>query len=906
MLIELSPHKKLIQTLCLGNFPKNVVDLEHSHTLFEQIAFVDYQLQVLIQQEFNGRSLSRASPTNCDDATTAQIALLIAFLRTSSSNYGSGNRTYEEDLYCAVVLAHLYHLNSEPDKVTGTLTAISVDNRAGDFAYYLKARYYMLLGSAAHNSGECWSRFLVELRLAGSKSLVAANLWTAKIMRAVLLHLSGNGANPVRFLELLAQEFSDNAAAFVAVCNYAMKPECERFILKECRAEYVVFLAELIQRKQKQQMDFPDATHSNSHEIDFVESLFTTLNGISDHKAVVNHFLAPKLAKKFLLGMLEHSFQSTVVLLNYIRTLIDLLEYDEALAAFKTYCHYVKIELAQHGAVDNLLEVVEVYSMCIAHFNPARAIASDATADTKKFRYNSTHSVMEILEPASQSLRQYLDTITDLAELQYDRAIPEYAANQLAFLYHRYNPSMVLGDKSALAHILSAAWHSLGQLVSYSATHASPTDERMKTSVSQALMYYKNALIVNSTGSVRYLTSYALALAYSNAVKPASKLCKFILKRYPESFRTWNLLVLLTSATEQEIALYDESPTQHPQFFENGDPKPKLVDCERFSRDALNVAAMFIAQNREKGVALDLETKHEILQLKMTHIAVVEAKHGPEAALEQIVDVFTLFRELFDGVKLDDTIITATSNRDARWSHRPSVMDPHEAKQVPREKSSIKGHLRASRNSVESRRSYKQAPVQILRTKNHGPAAAKSEELRILQRLCLWASSLYHKLGFLDEAEQCIVEAETVAAPNVETYTSLGLLTSKSRKFLSLQEFERCFELFNTPAETFNKSGYCATLLGMCKLFIVDDEKDNSLFVSNKDLRAGLIRLKNYLENFSTCYPYGYNSPELWYYLSSIYETFDDKQLNASALWRCVELERNRPVRSYHVCEEIS
>lgn len=909
MRIEQSPHRELTQSLLLGGFPINVEDFQESPILFERVAYVDYRLQVLVQREFGGRTLSRASPSNCNDAVFAEIAQLIAFLRSIGSNNGSDNRTYDEDLYYTVVLAHLHHLNSESEKVPETLGGFRLDNLESEFAAYSKARYFMLLGSSAHKPLDCWSRFLVEMRKYGSKSLVAANIWISKVFRATLLHLSGNGANPVRFADLLAQRFSDNAVAFVAFCNYAMKPENERFILKECRLGYVVYLADLIQRKQKQHIEFPDATEQNTVEVDFVESLFNTLNGISEHREVVGHFLAPKSVRLFLVDMLSKSFRSTVVLLNYIRTLLDLKEFDEALAAFKTYGSYIKTELAQNGTVPNILEVIEVYAMCIENFNPAGTLTNPETDNS--FKYNSTESVLEALETAKHDLLRYLDTVADMASLRYDKSIPEYAANDLAFLYYRYNPSLVLGDKSELTKVVSYAWHSLGQSASYLATHGSPTDYKMRQNVADSLSYFKNALTVNCTGSVKYLTSYALALAYSDSVKLATKLCKFILKRFPESFRTWNLLVLLVSGSGQEAALYDETPASSSQtFLDDGNDstgnKKKEVGPERFADDALNIAGIYIAKNKEMGVALDLETKYQILQLKITLVAVIEAKHGTEAALEVVVEVFALFRELFDGIELNEQITRASSKRDARWSHRPSVMDPKGTIDSTREKYSTREqNHKISRSSIDSRRSTKGKPGQILRSKNHKAAATESEERLILQRLCLWAASIYLKLELFDEAEQCIVEAETVAAPNVETYAYLGLLTSKSRKFLSLQEFERSLELFNTPKNAFNKRGYCATLLGMCKLFIVDDDKENSLFVSNKDLRAGLIRLKNYLESFSTCYPYGHNCSEVWYYLSSIYETFDDKPLYADALWRCVELEKNRPVRSYDICEEL-
>ena len=57
----------------------------------------------------------------------------------------------------------------------------------------------------------------------------------------------------------------------------------------------------------------------------------------------------------------------------------------------------------------------------------------------------------------------------------------------------------------------------------------------------------------------------------------------------------------------------------------------------------------------------------------------------------------------------------------------------------------------------------------------------------------------------------------------------------------------------------------------------------NSLIYFDKDLNSGTIRLENLLEGYSLTWPYGYNNPEIWFYLNKIYEFIDDK-----ILWRKV------------------
>lgn len=937
MLIEAFSDDKYMLMLALGSFPRNVADFKDSQVLLQQIMYVDYELQSLLYHDFGGLLLSKISPSTCDEKIFDKVSQLITFINTIGSSASFQGRRYEEELFYTVVLAHLYNLNSEPEKVHNILEQFRFDqtNRLvtiaqQEFIAYLTARYFVMSGISSHSSAKHWNQFLVQLQKYGSKNLTAANLWITKIFQNVLLHLSADGASPLTFRDLLSQEFSDNANAFVGVCNYAMRPESDKYIAKEFRPDYAEFLTELLRGKIKQHVDFPDASSDNGALEEFVESLYGTLNEISDNRKIMNKLLPPKLSKSFLLNLFEKSYQSRVVLLNYIQTLIDLKEYDEALAAFKTYCSYVQMEQGQLGGnVTNILEVIDVYSTCMSHFNPARSIASDIKATKMRFKYNSVETVVNVLEASKTKLLMYLDIFANVAGLTYDEGLSELSGNDLSFLYHRYNPTLFSGELLMLVKIISKAWYSIGEYTQYLATYACPNIERMSVNVNATRQYYKNALVVNPTGNVKYLTSYALALAHGNLLKSAARLCKFILKRYPDSFKIWNLLVLITSATEQQSALLDENPESgHILFLEhpengngNGKEQKHLSDLEKFAEDALNIAGIFIKKNNLTGASLDADIKHAILQLKMTQFAVLESKHGVEYVLEQIVEVFALFQELFSDVDIigkddksaaKDDAADLENKRSGRWSHRPSVIDPvKDLKKAIKEKSSVADHLpKLSLLSFESggrlKEKHAHKDVMTAQKNRNGASNDQKEGARILQRLYLWAASIYLKIELFDEAEQCIVEAETVAPPNVETFTFLGLLTSQSREFLSLQEFERSLELLDSSEQTFSKSTYCLTLLGMCKLLIKDNDKSNSLFVSKKDFHAGLMRLKNYLEAFSASYPYGYNCSELWYYLSIIYETFDDKQLCSEALWRCVELEKCRPVRSYQLCEDLN
>lgn len=940
-MIENSLHASFMSILNLGSFPKKVLDFQESHDFFQQIVFVDYQLQLLLQHEFGGRHLARTNPSSCSESTLDKISQLISFAQSVDANYSSSHKRYEEALYYAVVLAHLYHLNSDSEGCLLVLKSIKLtqspaldSSTESEFVLYLTARYCALLGASSDNSYASWIHYLSSLKRYGNKSQVAANEWNDGIFKSLLVVLSSNGSSPLRFKDLLTQSFSDNSCSLVAVANYAMKPENEKYILKEFRADYIAFLAELLKGKLQQNVDFPNASSENFLEIDFVETFYETLNDISSHRPVITYFLKPALSKKFLVNMFEKTYQSQAVLLNLIRTLIDRNEYDEALGAFKTYVAYVEKDAQQHeGKYRNILEIIDVFATCIYDFNPLRSIVPDAGTSDKKFKYNTVENIVDELKAYTEQLLHYLNKFTSMADMSYDKEIETFADNELSFLYHRYNTNLIASDKSKIIQIISKAWFSLGQFHYYLSIHESAETSILDDNTSKVALYYKNSLIVNSTGNVVYLFNYAYTLAQKQSLNAAVRLCKFVLKRYPESFKTWNLLVLLTSALEQKDLSLDTTAksVNEATILDNLTESGKVIgetgtddhqanghhvktQLEKFIEDALNIAGLYMVKNRQNGVALSLQTKYEILQLKMTQLAVWEANQGVEYILESLVEIFALYRELFDETpqnKPGHNRLPSISRAEGRWSHRPSVIDPSDAtilesKGKTKDRSLAKETIKRLSHVAHDNENFLKPLSKALKSTKIAAPATTQEESRILQEIWLWTTSIYLKLGLLDEAEQCIVEAETVEKPNVKTYTYLGLLTSKSRKFLSLQEYERSLEVFHSPEERFNKKAYGLTLLGMCKLFIIDDENDNSLFVSVKDLDAGLIRLKNYLENYSLCWPYGANSSELWYYLSTIYEKFDDKVLFKKALWKCVELENVRPVRSYAVCDDFS
>lgn len=925
MLIENSINEKYIRTLNFGCFPANVLEFQESQDFLQQLIFIDYQLQLLIQNEFKGKDLVPAKyyELQGNDSPLEKLFQLISYAKSITVNYNNTTKTYDENLYFSVIMAHLYYLNSQLDAMHYSLNSIAVSTQTAyasaticqnEFIQYLTARYHTLLGlTSVENSYKVWIEYLFYFSKPFNKSQISANRWL-DLLFLKLAETLAEGGKKLSFNDLKSQKFFDTKLSTIRYACFLLRPENLKLVDASFKANFAGYLSTELTAMIAIKSEFPNANNTDSELNDYVDNLYQSLSQVPFNFTV----LKLTSTKNFLINATTKTYQSQTVLANLIKNLIDTDEYDEAFAAFKTYIKYLENDQELHGGrVDNILQVIEVFGNCIEHFNPIKSFAPQ-TNSIKKFKYTSEVKVVAALLSFGNQLQIYLDNLASYIDLNYDEEKSMDSANYLSFLYHKYNVNILLSDQSEFIELISHAWFSLGYYYYYLSIYESPTQEALTANTTQILHFYKNSLIVNSTGNVTYLFNYALTLAFNKQLKQSLKLCKFILKKYPESFKAWNLLVLLLTSFETNDPDYTKviKPSKPPIHAQNGVANgvangqlaATVRESEKFINNALNIAGLFIDKHLQKDIKLTTEVKYEILQLKLTQMAVWESIYGVQYILEYLSEVFILYHELFD-IEVDTTPATNGTvpggSAETKWSHRPSFIDP-----IPvAVNGGSNGHAKGlSKEAQIARDAIKKLSKSSSKKdiKVSAPSATLDNvvERKILQEVWLWTSKVYLKIGLLEECEQCIVEAESSYEPNVQTFTALGSLTSKSRKFLSLQEFERSLEVLNTLP--YNRLDYGNTLVGLCKLFIIDDQKDNSLFISAKDLNAGLIRLKNLLEKYTLSWPYGSNNVEIWYYLSKIYETIDDKILLTDSLWKCIDLEDYRPVRGFEICNEYN
>ncbi|CAN3480162.1 hypothetical protein DICA0_E21946 [Diutina catenulata] len=902
MIIEGSANDQCLRTLNLGCFPRDVVDGHYAESaqLFDRLVHVDFHIHELIRTEFNGDELPD------DSHVSPQIKAQLDQLFDTLEVGGAAGLDYDESLYLAVVKAHLCFLDGRMDEMKRVLTSITVSNSTSaaqmasasihqvEFILYLTVRYYVLLGLTNY---KYWIEYLATFPESFVKSQVAANHWLRNLFYELGSTLASNGH--LVFGEIAELKFFQNQMSTVGFCSYLVlntKLVDEAFV-----REFIAWLNDEVQvRIGDTRARFPDADSSAAEIDDYINNLYESVEHF--HKIASTapvrsrqKLLKPSTSKKLLVAATARTYQSKTVVANLIYTLIALDECDEALAAAATYASYLDLDQQHHdGYINDILSIIAVYSTCLLRLNPLTGAV---------YHYNDADAVLRSLDTLADQLAGYLDQFGAYAQIDVASD-----ADDLGFLYTKFNPNVVMSDRSALVDVVSQGWFAVGRHHQLRATHRCSSLELSAEAAGQGLTYMRYALVINATGNPHYLFSYALALAQHSRLKPALKLCKFILKKYPESFKTWNLMTLVLSAFETNKAASGSSPAAH--------------ESEKFIDNALNIAQLYMQKNKSR---MSLETRYEILQLKLTQLSVLEHIHGVSHILEQLTDVFVLYHELFELAPPAKSAAKKSAVHDSKWSHRPSFIDPSQPKPVSNVTETANGHVVSLEKEAPSRRASvsldrfkrisrsekkkapSQAPSQLPSRRNSvsKPQVPDDEviERKILQQIWLWTARIYMRVGLADEAEQCLVEAETIHEPNVKTYTALGYLTSGSRKFLALQEFERSLELMTVHRA--DLVDYGVALLGLAKLFIVDDTPEQSLFISSIDREAGMIRLKNMLEQYATRWGYGSNSPEVWYFLSKVYETVDDKLLLKKALWKCVDLEDYRPTRAFAAADSF-
>lgn len=397
----------------------------------------------------------------------------------------------------------------------------------------------------------------------------------------------------------------------------------------------------------------------------------------------------------------------------------------------------------------------------------------------------------------------------------------------------------------SLAALLSSSWFVMALAHKFLAKYRSTTVSELDLNLSNCEVFFQNCLSSNQIIIPEHYFEFALIEAKLNKLKNAIKLMKLCCFHDKENFKYWNFLTLLYSTEEN---------------YKN-------------SESLINNSILLLNSKMEEDLyvsRLSLVQKYEILQLKMTQISLVElVNKDTSVALECLPELFLLFNRLFETFQQIENGYTLS---------RTSTSKSKKANPLK------KILTRQSVSLLKKTAMTKQLPPL---------SKASDDTLKISQELWLWSLNLFVKAKMYDEAENCIVEAENSYKITSMSRSKFGLLLSETNRLkLALQEFESAIQLDEHNLEA---------VLGMSKL-ILQTPNNDEIFINEKDKQAAHLRLRLLLEKFQHTYTHC-QTTEVHWYLSQLYELYQDLDECQSCLWKCVELEESKPVRDFQCLE---
>lgn len=190
----------------------------------------------------------------------------------------------------------------------------------------------------------------------------------------------------------------------------------------------------------------------------------------------------------------------------------------------------------------------------------------------------------------------------------------------------------------------------------------------------------------------------------------------------------------------------------------------------------------------------------------------------------------------------------------------------------------------------------------------------------LLQMVWLFASALYMKIPENHkDARDAIHEAINVS----KEFKNLNCNTARGYLFLAQNQYKRASKEFNTVllADPYN----VGPLVGLARVVYPEDDskicnyyrlrpstpdslgqeeasKPEPAFVSEADRSANVARLKLLLESAIAHSIEASHSPEIWWYLSLIYEQYKDIGYENSLI-NCVRYEETEPIRPFKYCD---
>ncbi|CAR21425.1 Ypp1p [Lachancea thermotolerans CBS 6340] len=177
------------------------------------------------------------------------------------------------------------------------------------------------------------------------------------------------------------------------------------------------------------------------------------------------------------------------------------------------------------------------------------------------------------------------------------------------------------------------------------------------------------------------------------------------------------------------------------------------------------------------------------------------------------------------------------------------------------------------------------------------------------QSVWLFAVKLYLTQGLIVDAREALAESRNVTKnfQNLNNDLADGYLSLDVDGKKALRSFEKVlfYDALNIDA-----------IVGFAKCLVPTSQENSShqlqpqtpsaagldAFTGEKDRSAAYARLKMVLEEVVERSIEGCHAPEVWWYLSRVYENYDDTERLETSLWNCVKYQELQPIRDFKNC----
>lgn len=348
------------------------------------------------------------------------------------------------------------------------------------------------------------------------------------------------------------------------------------------------------------------------------------------------------------------TYHSTGILRSLFTVHLSVAEFDLALKAFDSYLDIVKKGKArvektghQEKSLDDDATVLETICLCISAL--CRFGGREAADKAKDLAVELEHWLQKLTPPQSNG---GMESVKEESGPEGRRDATEAV-------------STATGDRVP-AKVLALAWQSIGLAQAHWARMTFESDNRTEMQ-KKAIKSLRTALSADFGGSadVRSVFALGLLLAEQRELTTAIELVKTALLtkhtgdeslvlhngpfwRERSLIPLWHLLSLLLSARQEYILAARTCECAFEQF---RDPAILFGRQQLYKSDHLNEAENDTEST--KGLVDDMDDfeKENILEVKMTHLAILEIKEGPRVAVNASLELLTLYQRLFGSIQ---------------------------------------------------------------------------------------------------------------------------------------------------------------------------------------------------------------------------------------------------------------